>query len=325
MISFKEAQKIVLSKKLETTPTAIPLLESIGNFYSEDIISDRNYPPFNRAAVDGFAFYWDEKSPIKESYYIASSVFAGEMWQTEIQEFECLRIMTGAPIPKQLNVMVRYEDAHIENNSFSLKSGVSISIMQNIAKEGEDILQNTTILKKGTRIAPQHIGTLASLGYEFTPSFDFLTATIIRTGNEIIEPSNKPIASWQIRDSNSYTIRTILKDYPITSNVCSAKDSIESLAEQIEANKTSNILILTGGVSAGDADYVPEALIQCGFICHFHKIQIKPGKPIWFGTHPNGCVAFGLPGNPFSVQVGVKVFIEPFIRASFSNTDNTYP
>ncbi|HSY62372.1 MAG TPA: molybdopterin molybdotransferase MoeA [Cytophaga sp.] len=324
MISFEDAQKIVLSKKLEAIPTTIPLLESIGNFYSQDIHTDRNYPPFNRAAVDGIAFYWDGISPVKESYKLAGTVFAGEMWQKEIQEFECLRIMTGAPVPKQLNVLVRREEVAAENNAIYFKQGTVFISMQNIAKEGEDILKDTVVLKKGMRIVPQHVGTLASLGYGFVPSYEFLTATILRTGNEIINPTNENITSWQIRDSNSFTIRSLLKDYPLTVNVRSAQDTIDALVAEIEASKGSNILILTGGVSAGDADYVPEALVACGFTCHFHKVQIRPGKPIWFGTHPNGCIAFGLPGNPFSVQIGVKVFIEPFIRACFSNTDNTF-
>jgi molybdopterin molybdotransferase len=324
MISFEDAQKIVLSKKLKTMSTQIPLLESIGNFYSEDIIADRNYPPFNRAAVDGIAFYWDGLSPINDNYKLAGNVFAGEIWQKEIPECHCLRIMTGAPVPKQLNVLVRVEDIFAENNLISFKDGITFKQMQNIATEGEDLLKGNVVLKKGMRISPQHIGTLASLGYGFIPSFDFLTATILRTGNEIIEPSHNEIATWQIRDSNSFTIRSLLKDYPININVRSAQDTIEDLAEQINACKESNILILTGGVSAGDADYVPEALVKCGFTCHFHKVKIKPGKPIWFGTHHNGCVAFGLPGNPFSVQIGVKVFVEPFIRACFLNTDNTF-
>ncbi len=324
MISFDEAQKIVLSKKLETTAIQIPLLESIGNFYSEDIIADRNYPPFNRAAVDGIAFYWDGISPINESYVLEGSVFAGEIWQKEIPEYHCLRIMTGAPVPQQLNVLVRVEDIFAENNQISFKKGITFKQMQNIATEGEDLLEGCIVLKKGARISPQHVGTLASLGYGFVPSFDFLTATILRTGNEIIEPAHNDIATWQIRDSNSFTIRSLLKDYPININVRSAQDTIEALVAQINASKESNILIVTGGVSAGDADYVPAALIACGFTCHFHKVKIKPGKPIWFGTHPNGCLAFGLPGNPFSVQIGVKVFVEPFIRASFFNTDKTF-
>uniref|UniRef100_UPI0026085018 molybdopterin molybdotransferase MoeA n=1 Tax=uncultured Cytophaga sp. TaxID=160238 RepID=UPI0026085018 len=220
--------------------------------------------------------------------------------------------------------LVRVEDIMALNDSIYFKKGCSFSVMQNIATEGEDVKQHAVVLQKGKRITTQHIGTLASLGYGFVPSFDFMTATIIRTGNEIIEPIAGTIAIEQIRDSNSFTIRSLLKDYPININVRSAQDTLEALMEQIEASKKSNIIILTGGVSAGDADFVPQALISSGFTCHFHKVKIKPGKPIWFGSHPNGCVAFGLPGNPFSVQIGVKVFVEPFIRACFSNLDNTF-
>ncbi|ABG58601.1 molybdopterin molybdotransferase MoeA [Cytophaga hutchinsonii] len=324
MISFDDAQKTVLSKKLETTPTQIPLLESIGNFYSADISADRNYPPFNRAAVDGIAFYWDGISPVKESYQIAGSIFAGEMWQKDIQAFECVWIMTGAPVPKQLNMLVRVEDISAQNNHIYFRKGLTFTRMQNIAKEGEDILKDTVVLTKGMRITPQHVSTLASLGYGFVPSYGFLTATILRTGNEITEPSTDVLAAWQIRDSNSFTIRSLLKDYPVTINMRSAQDTMEALVTQIEAGKHSNILILTGGVSAGAADLVPEALLACGFTCHFHKVEIRPGKPIWFGTHPTGCIAFGLPGNPFSVQIGVKVFVEPFIRACFNNRDKTF-
>ncbi|MGN6646976.1 MAG: molybdopterin molybdotransferase MoeA [Cytophaga sp.] len=324
MISFDEAQKIVLSHTIKTIPSTIPLLESIGNFYSDTIVADRNYPPFNRAAVDGIAFYWDGTSPIRDSYQLAGTIFAGETWDTEIKDFQCLRIMTGAPVPKQLNVLVRVEDIIAANNQISFKEDLSFSLMQNIAREGEDLKKGAEVLQKGARIAMQHISTLASLGYGFVPSFEFLTATILRTGNEITEPVNKEISSWQIRDSNSYTIRTLLKDYPVSFHVRTAQDTLEALIGQIQQGMKSDLLIVTGGVSAGDADYVPEALVKCGFTCHFHKAKIRPGKPIWFGTHPNGCIAFGLPGNPFSVQVGVKVFIEPFIRACFGNTEKTF-
>lgn len=324
MVTLEEAQEIILSKKFSCAPTQIPLLESIGNFYSEPIYADRNYPPFNRAALDGIAFYWDGKSPVKESYRLAGTLFAGEHFHTELKENECVRIMTGAPVPKQLNMLVRVEEISVENNHVSFKEKTAFTLMQNIAHEGEDLIKGTAVLQRGLRIVQQHISTLASLGYGSVPSFEFLTATVIRTGNEIIDPGSKAIDPWQIRDSNSFTIRTLLKDYPVNFNVRSAQDTLDALVEQIEAGKKSNILILTGGVSAGDADYVPEALTRCGFTCHFHKVRIKPGKPIWFGTHANGCVAFGLPGNPYSVQIGIKIFVEPFIRACFDNTEKTF-
>jgi molybdopterin molybdotransferase len=144
--------------------------------------------------------------------------------------------------------------------------------------------------------------------------------TIFSTGKEI-KPVDFPVEQFQLRDSNSYTIAASLKHFGIEPSVRKiVQDDLHSLITAIQSVLTYNILILSGGVSAGDADFVPAALKECGVEEIFHKVKIKPGKPIWFGKHPNGLRVFALPGNPFAVQVACKIFIEPYLRSCFGLT-----
>jgi molybdopterin molybdotransferase len=224
--------------------------------------------------------------------------------------------MTGAAVPDDANAVIKKEDAVQSGNvvSFTVEQCLPY---QHIARKGGDVLKNGLSITKNRQINAGALSALASLGRSNIRVFRLPRVAILSTGNEITSV-DVPITKHQIRDSNSFFIAGFLQHYSITPVIKKIiQDDVESLISNIEAVKDCDILILSGGVSAGDADFVPDALERCGVQALFHKVKIKPGKPIWFGHHTNGLTVFALPGNPFSVQVASNIFIEPYLRSCF--------
>lgn len=316
MISVSEAQSLIqqLARKPETEYSE--LSQAYGSVLSEDISTDRDYPPFHRAAMDGYAFAADDFL-VKgiRVFRVVEEVYAGDIHRMEITTGECYKIMTGAATPPGANAIVKVEDSeqsgdHVTFKIHQLKKG------QNIAKQGEDKKQGALLLKKGTMLAFAEMAALAVVGKTEVPVYRPLKIAIISTGNEVV-PTGQTVLSHQIRDSNSWTLESFLQTYHLS--VTSKKlvpDNKEILQKAVEEVQHFDLILMSGGVSMGDADYVPEVLARLGIKKVFHKVQVKPGKPIWFGASTTG-VVFGLPGNPLSVQVAWKIFIEPYLRACF--------
>ena len=320
LTSLKEATKTVLdvTKPFGTEETSLD--SSMGRVLSKDIIADRDYPPFNRAAMDGIAIHSDDLKK-HTSFDIKESVFAGAYAQEVLTSGECYKIMTGAPVPPSADTIIRIEDITIEEGKASLITD-KIKKQQNIAFQGEDAKRGSVLLPKGHQIAACDITTMASAGYAYLSVAKKPNITIITTGDEIKDITEE-ITNFQIRDSNSHALKAFLKNYGIE-NVrhYNVKDEQTTLAKAIEEGLSSDILILTGGVSMGEADFIPNLLVNSGVEKKFHKVAIKPGKPIWFGTSKDK-VVFGLPGNPLSCQVNFLLFIEPYLRACFGMQQKT--
>ncbi|GAL82928.1 molybdopterin biosynthesis protein MoeA [Sporocytophaga myxococcoides] len=293
----------------------ILLSESYDRILAEDIYADRDYPPFNRSAMDGYALRFKDIEKNKE-FRLVGEMLAGGLIKSLKEVGSCIKIMTGAPVPEGADLVIRVEDSELKDGMVKFKS-LPYRIWQNIAIKGEDAKSGEMVLHQSTIINASTSGLLASLGRNNVRVYSLPKVSIISTGNEIkaVEDSVLP---HQIRDSNSYTIASFFQHYNI--DIASRKlvsDRREEIKSAIESLKNMDILILSGGVSMGDADFVPEVLTECGVKAVFHKVQIKPGKPLWFGVRDNKTVVFALPGNPVSCQVSFKVFIEPFLRACF--------
>jgi molybdopterin molybdotransferase len=224
--------------------------------------------------------------------------------------------MTGAPVPQRANAVIRIEDTHINGNEihFNVKQ---VKENQNIALQGEDAKKGDLLIKKGTKLNPNSISLLAVTGHAKLEVYKLPIIAIVSTGNEIVAVESV-IQPHQIRDSNVHTLKNSLLNYCISAiQTALIVDDKIALKNTISELLNTDIIIISGGVSKGDADYVPEILKHLGVIEIFHRVSIKPGNPLWFGKMPNGGVVFGLPGNPISVQVGYKVFIESFLRKCF--------
>lgn len=313
LLSVLEAQELIKKEASDFGFEVVKLENAYGRVLAEDVHADRNYPPFNRSAVDGFAIREQDLLEGGE-FEIIEEVLAGSVPEFSVSFKKAIKIMTGAPVPLGANAVIKVEDSEISENTvrFSLKTA---KLYTNISLEGEDTKQGELVLKKNQACTPLVLGTLAALGKAEVKTYKHPIVAILSTGDEI-RSVNEKILSHQIRDSNSYSLLGFFNQFGITPVYKTiVADDKEKLREAIGKVSDADIVILSGGVSMGDADFVPEILQQSGIKKLFHKVEIKPGKPLWVGSK-NKKVVFALPGNPFSVQVAFKVFIEPYLRKS---------
>ena len=321
MLSYEEALAVVLSSAQSFGQETIKLEQALGRVLAEDIFADRDYPPFNRASMDGYAVIAaDFENDIKELLCIRT-ILAGQICKEVIKPGECFKIMTGASVPGSADAVIRIEDTALGQLENQVNFNVSdVKKFQNIALKGQDTLANTLVLPKGTRVTPQVISTLASFGKGKIVVEKLPRVTIISTGDEIIGV-DEPVSEVTIRNSNQHVLRAMLMAFKIEKiKLKRIKDNKRLLFEKLKkAVSNSDILLMSGGVSAGDADFVPEILQELGVVKIFHKINIRPGKPIWFGKKPDGCTVFALPGNPLSCQTTFKIFVEHFLLKCFGS------
>ena len=317
MQSIENALELILSNKQNFGTETISIHDCLDRVLAEDIYADRDYPPFNRATMDGYAIISQDINIGKNNLLkITDTIHAGEAKQFALESGNCIKIMTGAPVPKRANAVIRIEDTHINGNEihFNVKQ---LKENQNIAIQGEDARKGDLLIKKGTKLNPNSISLLAVTGHAKLEVYKLPIIAIVSTGNEIVAVESV-IQPHQIRDSNVHTLKNSLLNYCISAiQTALIVDDKIVLKNTLSELLDTDIIIISGGVSKGDADYVPEILKHLGVIEIFHRVSIKPGNPLWFGKMPNGGVVFGLPGNPISVQVGYKVFIESFIRKCF--------
>jgi molybdopterin molybdotransferase len=316
MINIKSAISLILGEAKNFGSEEVSIGECFGRVLYEDISADRDYPPFNRSAMDGFALLHEDLSLCRE-FTIIEEVFAGSTAREKITRGTCIRIMTGAPVPEEADLVIRVEDAVIHSNKVSFNEA-NLKAWSNISKKGEDTTKEKVLLKKGQYCSPNVISVLAVLGKEKVKVYKSPCIAILSTGNEVV-PVGSPVLPHQIRDSNSHALKGFLMNYKINVNACLlVKDDKDSISKALRSVIDSDIILISGGVSMGEADFVPECLEACKVSNIFHKVSIKPGKPLWFGRTTSKGVVFGLPGNPMSCQVAFKVFIEPYLRKCFS-------
>lgn len=317
MIHYEEAQQIILAQAKPFTTESIALSNALGRTLAETIVADRDYPPFNRATMDGFAFRHDDFEKGIKQYIIIDTIFAGSTTNKALQQGECYKIMTGAAVPTNANVVIRKEDTSVVNNLVTLDIE-SCKLFQNIAKKGEDITAATSIIASNKICTPAVISVLAALGKSEVTVKRLPNVSIFTTGNEIVPIETNPINAVQIRNSNQHLLKALLQQWQIQPSICKhLQDDKATLTAAFKEALSSDIIIINGGVSAGDADYVPEVLTSLGVQLLFHKIAIRPGKPLWCGKLPNGGLVFALPGNPFSCMVTFQLFIKPYLLACF--------
>jgi molybdopterin molybdotransferase len=312
MLPYKQAQQLITTLSRSFGQEEVALGDADRRILAEDIYADRDYPPFNRAAMDGYAINTaDWENGIRE-FQVQQIIYAGEAGEEDLKSGQCYKIMTGAPVPLSADAVIRREDAEQTGDvvKFSLEN---IKPFQNISRQGEDMRQGSKILSAGTRCSFAAISILASLGKANVKVQSLPKVALFTTGNELVEVG-MPVSETQIRNSNQYLLKSLLKKWLIKPVICKhVIDDKEQLKAALAEALTCNIIITCGGVSAGDADYLPEVLADLGVKKLFHKAAIKPGKPIWCGQMPDGGIVFALPGNPVSCMVTFKLFIEAYL------------
>ena len=299
LISVTKAKALVMEHCKPLQPVQQPVSHILNTILAEDTFAKIDMPGFNQSAMDGYAFCFADYEAGKALKILGES-YAGNTQLSPLQKDTATRIFTGAPVPNGADTVVIQEhtikkDDQLLINSPNLTTGV------NIRKQGSEIQKGTLALETGTLLTPAAIGFLASIGLSEVMVYDFPKVSIIATGKELVQPGN-PLSHGQVYESNTLTLITALQQLQIT-NVTKhwVDDNVEDLAATV--NNTldqSDLILITGGVSVGDYDYVIPALKLCAVETVFHKVKQRPGKPLFFGKKDNKII-FGLPGNPSSV------------------------
>ncbi|MEQ8905260.1 molybdopterin molybdotransferase MoeA [Ekhidna sp.] len=313
MIPVKEALAIIEQHKGSFGSEVIPFDESVGRILDEDVMADRDFPPFNRAAMDGIAISWSDWGKRMRSFPVSGEQFAGAP-QQELTPGTCLEIMTGAVVPKGADVVIRYEDVTIEDGKASVNIE-EVSQGQNIHPQGVDSEAGTILIPAGKQLTIGDVGILTSVGKVEVKVRRLPKAALISTGDELVEPHETPLPH-QIRKSNIYTLAMLLEKAGIDFTIFHINDSKEEIAREIgEILKSYNLILMSGGVSKGKRDYIPEVLEELGVKKHFHRVMQRPGKPLWFGSNESTTV-FGFPGNPVSTLACFMVYCRHWLQSS---------
>lgn len=317
MINVRDAEKIILNEALNPfKDEKLHFSKCFNRILKESITSDREQPPFDRVAMDGIAIDYEAFSSGISSFKIQDIQKAGMSPLILIDKSNCIEIMTGAVLPIGCNCVIKIEDLDIENGYANLKKDIKVEPNQNIHFKGSDYAQGIEVLKIGTKILPVHTALLASVGKEFVSVNSFPKIAIVSTGDELVDV-NSEILPHQIRMSNSYGIQASLmsKGYEYEKiKIFHLKDIKELLLDEIsKILKEFDVVILSGGVSMGKFDFIPQVMNELGVKTIFHKIKQKPGKPFWLGKTSDSKLVFGLPGNPVSAMVCFYRYIIPYL------------
>ena len=297
-----------MGASFSTGTESVPFTESPGRVLATAVKSDMNMPPWNRSSVDGFAC---RHSDLGNELKVLETVAAGKMPSQAITPGTCTRIMTGAAVPEGADYIFMLEDSETGTDGtvkFTGKEG-----KQNISKMGEDVRKGETILTSGRFIRPQDIAVMAMAGATTVTVGCRVKVGVISTGNELVEPDQVP-AEAQIRNSNAWQLMAQITRAGAEGRYYGiATDDIASTENLLKkAVGENDVVLISGGVSAGDFDFVPEVITSMGLTIHFNEVAVQPGKPLTFCTGDRKIV-FGLPGNPVSTFVQFEVTVRPLI------------
>lgn len=311
-VSFEEAIASLLGLVREPAERTVRLPDAAGEVLSRDVVADRNIPPFDRAAMDGYAVRWSGRET-ERSYRVVGTVNPGDTWRGDAGESDCVKIMTGAKLPGPFDTVIQLESAG-EADDGGVRFLAEASRGQNLAREGEDAKKGDTLVARGTLLQPRHVATLAAVGRWEVPVAVRPTVAVLATGGELKEPWEGAAGAF-IRNGNAHFLLSALKagGFPLARYLGIVPDTTDAIQSKVREGLSSDFLVLTGGVSAGDVDIVPDALAACGVEKVLHKIDVKPGKPIYAGRSPEGCVVIGLPGNPVAVIVHYTMIVRPLL------------
>jgi molybdopterin molybdotransferase len=312
MISYAEALRLTLSAVPEPSAESCRLQECAGKVLAEEIRADHDVPPFTRALMDGFALRSQDLARGWRRLRVIGEVAAGGPPPPRpIGPGECLRIMTGAPLPDGADaVQIREETESLSEVEVVIHGTVAPGA--NLLPAGSEIPRGTVVLKTGQKLGSPQLALLATLGKDHILTWQPPSLKVISTGDELVSPG-QPLSGAQVYDSNGLMLAARAKELGIP--VCRWEhvgDDPSAMRRLLEGGE-EDLLIWTGGVSAGDRDYVHRMVAEAGFEIVFHKVRIKPGKPVLLARQGRRLV-FGLPGNPVSAAVTFELFVRTAVR-----------
>jgi molybdopterin molybdotransferase len=290
----------------------VPLGEARGRVLAEGVLADRDYPPFHRSIRDGYAVRAEDVASPPVELNLRGEIRAGGYFAGLLGAGECLSIMTGAPLPDGADAVVMAEYADSEGGKVKIQRGVRSR--ENVVRQGSEARAGACVLPRGRRLGAGELGLLATVGKLLVPVFVRPVVAILPTGDEVVPVEHQP-EKFQIRNSNSVSLSAqVAAAGGIPRHLEIAPDRPEALRSLIQDGLRSDLLLLTGGVSAGKYDFVEQVLADLGAEFYFQSVALRPGKPLVFGRVA-GKFFFGLPGNPVSTYVTFMLFVRPALAA----------
>ncbi|WP_373017546.1 molybdopterin molybdotransferase MoeA [Muriicola sp.] len=324
MINYSSALSLVLEQPLDFGTEEVLLTDSHGRVLAEDILADRDFPPFNRATKDGIALRYEAVENGRLSFEISGVLGAGQPVIPLEEHESCIEIMTGAVVPYETDTVVMYEHLSVEGDIATLQKIPERG--QNIHLKGSDHQKGDLLLKKDTRIGPAEMGVLATVGKDKVIVRRKPKIAVISTGNELVDVGDTPMLH-QIRRSNSYSLYGALQEVGIRPMLLHLDDDVDLMRQKLSyLIDGMDVLILSGGVSKGKFDYLPQVLEELKVERIFHRVAQRPGKPFWFGKSERfSTLVFSFPGNPVSTFLNFYLYFVPwYYKSQQLSSEPTY-
>ncbi len=309
-VDFNEAVQSALTNAEATTlKEIIGLGKALGRVFSQDVICQKNLPSFNNSAMDGFAI---KASDAGSTLRVKEVIYAGEVKEASLSEGECYKIMTGAQVPSDVDTIIPIENVlKFENDEVTLPESVRKG--DALRLKGEETKEGERLFKEGEEITARTIAVLASQGIVFVEVYKKLSIAVVSTGNELKEPWEKA-SEDEIYNCNSYAIISTLQSKGFDASYIKViPDNLDETIAFVSDLKSYDVIITSGGISMGDADFVGRAFEANGLVTLFDGVNIKPGRPIMMGRMEKTFVIC-LPGNPLTAMVNLYLFAIPIIR-----------
>lgn len=316
MISVEEAERLVLTHCADLGTEHVPLLRACGRVLAFDILADRDLPPYNRATMDGIALRFEDVLSGMSRFLIRATMAAGDVPVQIDGAGECIELMTGCAVPSSVDTVVRYEDLRIENGYAHLQTA-PLRKGANVHFRASDVPQGHTVISMGQTLHPATVSMLASVGCTSVLVKKLPAVALISTGDELVDVNETPLPH-QVRRSNTYAMAAVLSQYGIECAMFHLSEGDDDVSRNTLLHCAShfNVVLMSGGVSMGKFDRLPQLLEQVGFTPSFHKVAQRPGKPFWFGVHTQGAVMFAFPGNPVSTFLCMHRYFLPWLHAT---------
>jgi len=315
--SVTDAQACILEHVKQSNIETVVLHDSLDRVLAEDVLSNRNHPPYDVSAMDGYALHFADAEQAPVNLCVVDDIRAGQIPQIEIKQGQAARIMTGAPTPLGIDTVIRVEDTKLNGDMVSILTAPQQGA--NIRPLGENLKTGHVVLKQGTMITPGVLAILAMVKKKEVPVFSKPTVAILSTGDEL-EAIDDPIDEHKIPNANSHALYAQCKSLGIEATLLGiAKDNEADLKAKLAEGLKYDVLLASGGVSVGHHDFVRPTLESLGITMHFWRVAMRPGHPLAFGTSTNrtsesGTAVFGLPGNPVASMVCFEQFVAPALR-----------
>lgn len=319
MISAEEAINVVLSHNIEPKTEKVPLDKATGRILKEAVVADRDFPPFNRVMMDGIAISSQAWQEGRREFYVEGIQTAGAPQESLSQSQNCIEVMTGAMLPQNTDIVIRYEDVEIKEK-IARVSLEETKPLQNIHLKGTDKKAGDILIHQNKMLSPAEIAVLATVGKSQVEVIKHLKVAIVSTGDELVDIDEAP-NPYQIRKSNTYALQAALLEQGHEASTFHVNDERAALETKLESIIDEyDVVILSGGVSKGKKDYVPETLEKLKIKKLFHGVKQRPAKPFWFGIKDDisKTAIFALPGNPVSAFMCFYAYTLPWLRKCYN-------